>query len=337
MTTAVDAFCGLGGWSTAASRLGVHVRHALNHDPDALSAHQKAHPNTRHHLQDIAEFDFELIDPNDCNILLASPSCKGSSTCGAPARKGTGGSHRPNIKEMMTQHKGQRSLALHVISAAEALRPDVVLVENVVGMKDWVLFDEWLRMLRRLGYYANVQTLEASKYGAATERERLIVTASLDGPLWLDGRVTAPYERRRVDPTTMRPHLDPHYSSRNRWHSIDDKPERTRDLIRSKQRQSGLRFGILNNVGDGVRMRSFDEPAPTLTTKSGTQLMYVADDRVRILNPLELARIMGWRDSEVAHALPKSRAVCSRLIGNAIPVPLAEGVLRQVLKHISLS
>ena len=115
----------------------------------------------------------------------------------------------------------------------------------------------------------------------------------------------------------------------NRWYEIDRKPTRTRDLIRTKQQESGLARGILNNVGDGVRMRSTDDLAPTLTTQSGTQLMLVDGDRVRILNPYELARIMGWRDGE-CH-LPTARKDASRLVGNAIPVGLAEGIITQAL------
>jgi site-specific DNA-cytosine methylase len=100
-------------------------------------------------------------------------------------------------------------------------------------------------------------------------------------------------------------------------------------LIRSRQERAGFRRGILNNVGDGVRLRPLADLSPTLTTKSGSQLMLVDGDRVRILNPLELARIMGWEDSEVA--LPHNRGVASVLIGNAVPVPLAAGVLAQTL------
>jgi site-specific DNA-cytosine methylase len=326
---AFDAFCGLGGWSTAAVRSGrVHVAHAINHAPHAIEAHAAAHPTTEHHLQDIAEFDFGSVgDAVRGGILFASPSCKGDSSAGRPARKGAGGNAPPNIAAMMRAHKGQRSLALHVIAAAEALQPAVVLVENVAGMRDGVLYPLWLEMLRALGYTVREHLLNAKYYGAATDRERLIVTAARGGPIDL-----APSWEGAQGPRTVGGCLDDDSHAGNRWHSVASKPDRMQRLIRSRQERAGFRRGILNNVGDGVRLRPLSDPSPTLTTKSGSQLMLVDGDRVRILNPLELARMMGWQDDEVS--LPANRGLAGQLVGNAIPVPLAQGVIAQAIEEV---
>jgi site-specific DNA-cytosine methylase len=129
----------------------------------------------------------------------------------------------------------------------------------------------------------------------------------------------------RANGRRLRDCLDPDDAPANRWFGIDDKPARTRALIRAKQAEGGRR-GILNNVSDGVRLRSVDDLAPTLTTKSGSQLMLVDHDRVRILNPRELARVHGVRDDA---PLPAERGTASRLIGNMVPVELAAGVIAQ--------
>lgn len=324
---AFDAFCGFGGWTTAAHRTGrIGVRYAVNHYAPAIEAHKRAHPETVHACQDIAEFDFGVCgDEIRGGVLFASPSCKGGSTAGQPARKGTGGNGSVCVADMMRRHKGQRSLALHVLSAAESLAPDVVLVENVDGMRDWIGYGAWLGWLRDvLGYEVREHVRNAYAYGDAVDRPRLIVTASRRGPIDISPE---PEGRRR----SIRDCLDADADERGRWNPIDTRKPRTRDLIRSKQEQAGRSEGLLNNVGDGVRLRDLDaDPFPSLTTKSGSQLMHVQGDRVRIVNPTELARAMGWRDEEL-HALPRNRETCSILIGNAIPVTLAESVTRQAL------
>ena len=92
-------------------------------------------------------------------------------------------------------------------------------------------------------------------------------------------------------------------------------------------RQAGARC-IWNNVSES-RGRPLDGLAPTLTTKSGSQLYLLDGERARILNPRELARIQGFPEG---YAIPKNRELASKLIGNAIDVHLARGVIEQAIK-----
>ena len=48
MTTAIDLFAGLGGWSTGARAAGVQVLWAANHWPVAIEWHGANHPDTQH-------------------------------------------------------------------------------------------------------------------------------------------------------------------------------------------------------------------------------------------------------------------------------------------------
>lgn len=327
MTPALDLFSGLGGWTSGAKRTRtVRVRVALNHDADAIRWHKAAHPDVYHLRQDAADADFgALVEDVGRGILIASPTCQQDSQCAAPARKGVGGNGAVNVEALMLRNRARRSTAHAVLVAAELLDPRVLLVENVAQFADWSMFPSWVGWLERLGYQVRVHRLNAADYGSATDRERLIVTAAKDAPVEL-----APsWGAGRVGGRRLRDCVDQGESAEHRWFPIDGKPERTRGLIRRKQREARAERGVLNNVGDGVRLRSLDDLAPTLTTKSGSQLMWVDGDRVRILNPGELARIMGWATTI---PLPPDRATASRLIGNAIPVELAEGVIAQAME-----
>lgn len=326
MIPALDLFCGLGGWTTGATRTGrIDVRAALNHNAQAIEAHSSAHPGVAHYAQDAAEFPFEALrDIVGGGFLLASPSCRDFSAAGRPAAKGTGGNGKVDLAALATRRTAERNTAWAAVSAIEALEPSTVLIENVREFYAWALFPAWVAALEALGYTVRRHELNAADYGGATDRVRGFVTARRGRALDLAPTFGAGRGARCVGDC-----LDPDGFDGNRWADVDGKPTRTRDLIRTKQRQSGMRRGILNNVGDGVRMRDVGELAPTLTTQSGTQLMLVDGNRVRILNPYELSRIMGWRDSELT--LPKNRKTASRLVGNAIPVELAEGIALQAL------
>lgn len=324
---ALDMFCGLGGWTTAANRTGAaDIRYAVNHDPNAIRWHRAANPHLpaeRHLQQDVAEVDWhKLREELHGGMIIASPACQGFSECGQPARQGTGGNGHVNIGALMQRHKGKRNTTMSVITAADVLEPETILIENVTQLIQWRLFRPWLQMLEALGYHVRVHVLNAKHYGAAQDRERVVITACRAGAIDLA-------DRWGVAGATVGGCLQGDDDPEHRWYWVADKPGRTKRLIRTKQAAAGFRRGILNNVGDGVRLRPLTGLSPTLTTKSGSQLMLVDGDRVRILNPRELARIQGWRDEECP--LPKNRGDASVLIGNAIPVQLAEGVLAQVM------
>lgn len=53
MTTAIDLFAGLGGWSAGARAAGVQVLWAANHWPVAVEWHSANHPETQHVCQDL--------------------------------------------------------------------------------------------------------------------------------------------------------------------------------------------------------------------------------------------------------------------------------------------
>ncbi len=326
MIPALDLFCGLGGWTTGAERTGkISVRAALNHNQKAIDAHSSAHPEIAHFAQDAAEFPFETLrDYVGGGFLLASPSCRDFSSAGRPASKGTGGNGKVDLSALSVRRTAERNTAWAAISAIEAIEPETCLIENVREFFAWKLFPAWLASLEALGYAVRTHELNAADYGGATDRTRGFITARRGKALELAPTFGGGRGSRCVATC-----LDADDFAGNRWADIETKPVRTRDLIRSKQRESGMMRGILNNVGDGVRMRSVDELAPTLTTQSGTQLMLVDGDRVRILNPYELARIMGWTEKDVI--LPLNRKDASRLIGNAIPVELAQGIAEQAV------
>lgn len=319
--TVADFFCGLGGASEGARQAGASVLFAANHWPEAVQWHSANHGTTQHACQDLQQLDMRAL-PAGLDVLWAAPECQGHSQNSQPARKGTGGSHAPDLERAQARTILQRSTAWAVVAAAEVARPRTLLIENVPEIQSWALFDGWRSCLESLGYVVRVHTIRATEYGSCQDRQRAIITARIGEPLDLVpswGEISSP---RRVGDCLD---LDRNHPA-HRWSDIDSKSERMRTRMRKAQREAGT-VCLWNNVSE-AKGRNLDGYAPTLTTKSGSQLYLLDGDQGRILNPRELARIQGFPES---YALPTQRALAGHLIGNAIDVAVSRGVTQQAL------
>lgn len=317
---AADFFSGLGGFSEGASQAGAEVRFAANHWPAAVEAHRANHPEARHEAQDLQQLDMAMLPDLTDGLLLAAPACQGHSTNSQPARRGRGGSHAPQVAEAQQRSILQRSTAFAVIAAAEIARPRGIIVENVPQFLGWVLFPAWSGALEALGYSVRAHVLNASNYGSAQDRRRMILTASLGRPIELA-------ESLQVSALSLGDVVDLDDRPEHRWSEISSKSERMQAGMKKAQAGAGS-LCVWNNVSQ-ARGRSMSDLAPTLTTRSGSQLYLLDGTRGRLLTPREQARIQGFPDSYV---LPASRDLAGRMIGNAIDVSLARGVVAQAME-----
>lgn len=178
----VDNFAGGGGASLGIEMaLGRSPDIAVNHDPEAVALHAENHPATRHLCESVWDVDPEEVT-NGRRVALAwfSPDCTHFS-------KAKGG--KPRSKKI-------RGLAWVVIRWAKAVRPRVIILENVEEFRSWgpllddgmpcperrgATFRRWICELEACGYQVEVRELRACDYGAPTTRKRLFVIARCDG------------------------------------------------------------------------------------------------------------------------------------------------------------
>lgn len=178
----VDLFAGGGGASTGLLRAtGRHPDIAVNHSAAAIAMHTANHPTTRHLQASVWEVDpVETCGRRPVDFLWASPDCRHFSRAkgGAPVSKGV------------------RSLAHVVVEWARAVRPRIIMLENVEEFATWgpLLADgkpcparkgedfrAWVAQLEWLGYRVEWRSLVAADYGAPTTRKRLFLVARLEG------------------------------------------------------------------------------------------------------------------------------------------------------------
>ena len=133
----IDLFCGAGGTSTGCENAVLDGRKiakvvaCVNHDPNAIASHKANHPDAIHYTEDIRTLDLAPMTrhvelarktyPKAKLVLWASLECTNFS----------------RAKGGMSRDADSRTLAEHLFRYVEALRPDIIQIENVDEFRTW--------------------------------------------------------------------------------------------------------------------------------------------------------------------------------------------------------
>lgn len=178
----IDAFAGGGGASVGIEMaLGRSVDIAVNHDSEAIRMHTVNHQNTIHLTEDIFEVDLQkYAKGRPVSLMWASPDCTSHS----------------KAKGSQPRKKGLRILPWAVYKHAKAIRPNVIIMENVEEIQKWGPLDDngrpikqregedynkFIRAMEGLGYEFDSRELVAADYGAPTTRKRWYAIFRKDG------------------------------------------------------------------------------------------------------------------------------------------------------------
>lgn len=150
--TVTDMFCGAGGSSTGAVKAGAEVQLAINHWARAIETHNTNHPNTTHVLTDISRADPWRYPST--TILVASPECTNHTLAKGKQRRGLAQCALPGFGETVYDPAEERSRCtmFDPLRWTECHGYEMVILENVVDARMWVMWDGWLHTWRNLGY-----------------------------------------------------------------------------------------------------------------------------------------------------------------------------------------
>jgi DNA (cytosine-5)-methyltransferase 1 len=177
----VDSFAGGGGTSKGLEEAGLFVDYAINHDADAIAMYKINHPGTVVFNENIWEVDSRAVAKGR-PVCLAwfSPDC----------------THHSRARGGKPREKKIRALAWVTIRWAATVKPEVIILENVVEFQEWGpltiegkpdpkqkgrTFNTFVNALRRQGYKVEYRELVACDYGAPTSRKRFFLIARRDG------------------------------------------------------------------------------------------------------------------------------------------------------------
>lgn len=271
--------------------------------------------------QHIVTADVRDVDPKELvkhidgevEYFHASPVCKNYSQA------------KSNSGEVELDKETAKSTADFI----DAVKPQVVTIENVKGYKDSEAMNIITKALDKNGYKWDADVYNAADYGGYTNRERLIVRAVKDGELpekpkkqprkggWLEA-VEDILPTLTVKESGVAPWMD----ARLKADGIDwQKVEKPLYVMGSA-------------YADGKIPHAYgDEILPTLRTKSG-DVIIMPGGKVLRADGRVLARITGLGDD---YKLPKTESLAHTIIGNGIPVQLTQGVIAPLLNKDDLS
>jgi len=164
MTTIATLLSGGEGVGVGARAAGLHHLWGIEINDDVAQV-------ARDNGFSVITADIMKIDPNTLerpDILHASPECQNASNA----------KHDPDASSL--QEKETRldvEIAGCIVRYLEVLQPRVFTLENVYGYRRFQAFRMIMIALARLGYFSDVQHLNAADFGVPQTRKRLILRA----------------------------------------------------------------------------------------------------------------------------------------------------------------
>lgn len=339
---AVDLFCGIGGLTKGLENVGIPVVMGIDSDDSCRYAYEKNTKSMFLHTP-IEDLDINVIQTcfreSNVSILIGCAPCQPFSNY----------SLRYN-KNGMKDEKWK--LINYFLSVIQHSKPHIISMENVPQLEKQMIFKKFVRALKEFGYHVTYSIVNCVDYGVPQKRKRLVLLASLYGPIGL-----IPQTHKK--PVTVRESIGTLQSIESGEQSVDDpfhiasklsdinlrriqqsRPGGTwKDwdielLLPCHKKETGKSYKSVYG-----RMK-WDEPAPTITTQ------FYGYGNGRFGHPSQ-NRALSLREGALLQSFPidydfglgdtnfNMRKLGTH-IGNAVPVKLAEAIGLSILNHLNI-
>lgn len=296
--TIVDLFCGCGGMSLGFQEAGFNILAGFEHWNAAISCYKNnfSHPVEDVDLSDV-ELSVKIISKYNPDIIIGGPPCQDFSGAG-------------------NRIEGDRAnLTVAFAKIISEILPQYFVMENVERAYNSEAYKKARKIFKVAGYGLTEKVLDASFCGVPQKRKRFFCIGHKNGQdSFLDGLLST---NQSIFPLTVREYFE------------QEKYELPIEYYYRHPR-SYKRRGIF----------SVDEPSPTIRgvnrPKPGNYKKHMGDlcdpKEIRNLSALERSLIQTfpwnfiWDDSS---------ASTEQMIGNAVPVKLANYVATCLMRFIN--
>lgn len=336
--TAVDVFCGVAGLSLGLRSSGIVVAAGIDLDPACRFPFEENIGAT------FVEADISEISTEAIEAMFGDAPVRLLAGC-APCQPFSGYTTRRRAVDKRWQ------LLLEFLRIVEAIKPELVTMENVPRLAHLPLWGKFVSRLEEFGYDVDWGVVDATKYGVPQKRNRLVLLASRLGPIHLPQPNTA-------EPVTVRSaigfqpavqagqpnEVDPLHTSRvlterNLERIRASKPGGTWRDWPEEMRVSCHRTVQGRTYPSVYGRMSWDRPAPTMTTQfyGFGNGRFGHPDQDRAITLREGALLQSFpADFKFA---PQGRRVnfreMGRLIGNAVPPALGRAIGHAIVEHVT--
>lgn len=348
---AIDQFAGIGGWDFAARNIGGIRTLGIDNMPEVVATRELNGFETVG--TDVYEW-FAQPSPAPYDMLLASPPCQTFSMTG----NGSGRAALDTVLALVKARVFKDVNALHRFGDSHDPRTALVLMPLTTIARDLPRFialeqvptvlpvwEAYAEYLTELGYSVVTGLLNAEEYGAPQTRKRAVLIARSDGR---PARMPQPTHSKYwvTDPDRLNPLLEKWVSMEEALGMPADAEVQSNYGTRGDSTNRGVRLGsqpaatvtsklsrsrvfVSNNRFAHSARRDSTHPAPTITGghDSGNRVWVTEEGETRITTQ-EAAILQGFPADLKLGGKPYKQ---NEMVGNAIPVQLAEAILRELL------
>ena len=312
---AIDLFCGAGGSSYGARNAGVEMAAGFDFWEPAIATYKENFNTAETWNADIREVDIQALKSRlgKIDLILGSPECTNHSNA-------KGGRDRCELS---------KKTAFEVVRFAEVLRPEWIVIENVIQMQSWSKHSELLEELWRLDYFVKEVELDAKDFGVPQSRKRLFLLCSKSQKTYALEEASREngYAHTIIDWSGQYA-MTPLFTSRRAVKTL----ERAERAIASLG--SNTPFLLVYYGSDGAGgWQSLDRPLRTITTLDRFALVEPSPNghQMRMLQPDELRKGMGY-GPDFKFAPNTTRRDKIKLMGNGVCPPVMEAIVRQLAR-----
>ncbi|MBK6591168.1 MAG: DNA (cytosine-5-)-methyltransferase [Acidobacteria bacterium] len=292
----VDVFAGGGGLSIGFGNAGFNIKAALDNWDPAIKFYEENfdHPIIKCDLGNVSQ-SVSLINKYNPNIIIGGPPCQDFSSAGK-----------------RNENLGRADLTLSFAEIVTCIKPAYFVMENVARALTSNAFAKAKQMFTDAGYGLSIRVLDASLCGVPQIRKRLFVTGELNGTdNALDPYIESSLSTKRI---TVREYLGDKIDTEYYY----------------RHPRSYYRRAIFSIDEPSPTIRGVNRPIPSGYPGHPGDRSEI-DENVRSLSTRERALIQTFPDNI---KLTGSKTELEQIIGNAVPVKLAEFVAKALSNYL---
>ena len=293
--SAIDLFSGCGGMSLGLQDAGINIVAAFDNWQPAVEVYRK---NFNHpiHQYDLTDGKAkELIKGYQPDLIVGGPPCQDFSTAG------------------LGVEQCRAELTVTYAEIIASIRPRYFIMENVPVIQNSAVFARATELFRSAGYGLNQRVLDASFCGVPQTRKRFFMIGELGGANnFLNEYLDAGLSEK---PLTMYEYFGDSLSTEYYFR------------IPTNYKRRGV-FSIYEPC---VTIRGIDRPIPKGYTGHPKDPVEMGP-KVRALTVAERSYIQTFPHDFIFEG---GKSDLNQMIGNAVPVKLAEYVGRALLTYIT--